>query len=138
MVSYLGTVGLKLTLTPVEQVTYFSDVLPHAKTGPIYEFGWGGWTLDFDNTAYLLYHKGEYWNPVFTDADVEKYLDAERTTNDQRTRLKAFQSLDRRLYDLAIDFPLWQSVNLWGVNKRVEGFAAPPDDRVRLLQVSTR
>lgn len=138
MVSYLGAVGLKLTLTPVEQVTYFSDVLPHAKTGQIYEFGWGGWTLDFDNTAYLLYHKGEYWNPVFSDADVEKYLEAERTTNDQRARLRAFQALDRRLYDLAIDFPLWQSVNLWGINKRVEGFAAPPDDRVRLLQVSTR
>ena len=138
MVSYLGVVGLKLTLTPVEQVAYFSDVLPHAKTGQIYEFGWGGWTLDFDNTAYLLYHKGEYWNPVFSDADVEKYLEAERTTNDQRTRVKAFQTLDRRLYDLAIDFPLWQSVNLWGANKRVQGFAAPPDDRVRLLQVSTK
>jgi len=138
MVSYLGAAGLKLTLTPVEQVTYFSDVLPHAKTGQIYEFGWGGWTLDFDNTAYLLYHKGEFWNPVFSDAEVEKYLDAERTTNDQRTRLKAFQALDRRLYDLAIDFPLWQSVNLWGVNKRVDGFVAPPDDRVRLLAVATK
>ena len=138
MVSYLGAVGLKLTLTPVEQVTYFSDTLPHAKTGPIYEFGWGGWTLDFDNTAYLLYHKGEYWNPVFSDAEVEKYLEAERTTNDQKVRLKAFEGLDRRLYDLAIDFPLWQQVNLWGANKRVEGFVAPPDDRVRLLQVSTR
>jgi peptide/nickel transport system substrate-binding protein len=138
MVSYLDAVGLKLTLTPVEQVTYFSDVIPHAKTGPIYEFGWGGWTLDFDNTAYLLYHKGEYWNPVFSDADVEKFLEAERATNDQSQRLKAFRGLDRRLYDLAIDFPLWQSVNLWGVNKRVEGFVAPPDDRDRLLEVTTK
>jgi peptide/nickel transport system substrate-binding protein len=66
MVSYLQAVGLKLVLQPFEQVTYFSDILPHAKTGQIYEFGWGGWTLDFDNTAYLLYHKGEYWNPVFS------------------------------------------------------------------------
>jgi len=107
MASYLQAVGLKLTLQPIEQVTYFSDTLPHAKTGPIYEFGWGGWTLDFDNTAYLLYHKGEYWNPVFSDAQVEQYLTAERTTNDQKARLKAFSALDRRLYDLAIDFPLW-------------------------------
>lgn len=138
MVSYLAAVGLKLTLVPVEQVTYFSDVIPHAKTGQIYEFGWGGWTLDFDNTAYLLYHKGQYWNPVFTDADVEKYLQAERTTNDRKVRLRAFLSLDRRLYDLAIDFPLWQSVNLWGANKRVQGFVAPPDDRMRLAAVSVK
>jgi peptide/nickel transport system substrate-binding protein len=138
MVSYLQAVGLRLTLQPVEQVTYFSDTVPHAKTGQLYEFGWGGWTLDFDNTAYLLYHKGEYWNPVFSDADVEKYLVAERSTNVQQTRLTAFMQLDRRLYDLAIDFPLWQQVNLWGVNKRVQGFTAPPDDRVRLLPVSVK
>jgi peptide/nickel transport system substrate-binding protein len=138
MVSYLQAIGLKLTLQPVEQVTYFSDTIPHAKTGQIYEFGWGGWTLDFDNTADLLYHKGEFWNPVFSDADVEKYLTQERTTNDQKTRLTAFYGLDHRLYDLAIDFPLWQQINLWGVNKRVQGFVAPPDDRVRLVTVSVK
>ncbi len=136
MVSELAAVGLRLALQPVEQVTYFSDTIPHAKTGQMYEFGWGGWTLDFDNTAYLLYHKGEYWNPVFSDAEVEKYLAQERSTNDQKARLQAFRALDRRLYDLAIDFPLWQQVNLWGANKRVRGFVAPPDDRVRLLSVS--
>lgn len=138
MVSELAAVGLKLSLQPVEQVTYFSDTIPHAKTGQIYEFGWGGWTLDFDNTAYLLYHKGEYWNPVFNDTDVETFLEQERSTNDEKVRLQAFRGLDRRLYDLAIDFPLWQQVNLWGANKRVRGFVAPPDDRVRLLPVSTQ
>lgn len=138
MGSYLQAVGLKLVLQPFEQVTYFSDILPHAKTGPIYEFGWGGWTLDFDNTAYLLYHKGEYWNPVFSDSEVERYLTQERTTNDQGARRKAFFALDHRLYDLAIDFPLWQTVNLWGINKRVRGFVAPPDDRVRLLSIDVQ
>jgi peptide/nickel transport system substrate-binding protein len=138
MVSYLQAAGLKLVLQPFEQVTYFSDILPHAKTGQVYEFGWGGWTLDFDNTAYLLYHKGEYWNPVFSDAEVERYLTQERSSNDQGVRRKAFLALDRRLYDLAIDFPLWQTVNLWGVNKRVRGFAAPPDDRVRLAPLDVQ
>ena len=138
MVSYLQAAGLKLVLQPFEQVTYFSDILPHAKTGQVYEFGWGGWTLDFDNTAYLLYHKGEYWNPVFSDTEVERYLIQERSSNDQGVRRKAFLALDRRLYDLAIDFPLWQSVNLWGVNKRVRGFAAPPDDRVRLAPLDVQ
>ena len=138
MVSYLQAVGLKLVLQPFEQVTYFSDILPHAKTGQIYEFGWGGWTLDFDNTAYLLYHKGEYWNPVFSDAEVERYLTQERSSNDQAVRRKAFFALDRRLYDLAIDFPLWQTVNLWATNKRVRGFVAPPDDRVRLQAVTVQ
>ena len=75
---------------------------------------------------------------MFSDAEVERYLTQERSSNDQGVRRKAFLALDRRLYDLAIDFPLWQSVNLWGVNKRVRGFAAPPDDRVRLAPLDVQ
>jgi len=84
----------------------------------------------------LLYHKGEYWNPDFYDEKVEEYLQAERSTFDQEERLEAFKKLDQRLYELIPEVPLYQSINLWAVNKNVKGFQPPADERIRLEEVS--
>jgi peptide/nickel transport system substrate-binding protein len=135
---YLQAVGLKVNLKTFEQNTYFSDIIPKNKTGQMYNFGWGGWTLDFDNTAYLLYHKGEYWNPVFSDPKVEALLDKERGTYKQDVRQKTMQELARYLQDIAIELPLYQGVNLWGMSKRVSGWVVPPDDRNRLVGVAVK
>lgn len=135
---YLQAVGFKVSLKTYEQNTYFSDIIPKNKTGQLYNFGWGGWTLDFDNTAFLLYSKGQYWNPVFTDPKVEALLEKERNTYKQDVRQKTMQELSRYLQDIAIEMPLYQVVNLWGANKRVSGWVAPPDDRIRLLNVSVK
>jgi len=133
---YLKDVGLQVNLNPVDGSTFYSDLLPNGKVGHFYRNGWGGWTLDFDNTAYLLYHKGEYWNPDFYDEKVEEYLQEERSTFDQEKRLEAFKKLDRRLYELVPEVPLYQSINLWAVNKKVKGFKPPADERIRLEEVT--
>jgi peptide/nickel transport system substrate-binding protein len=133
---YLGEVGLKLNINAVEGSTLSSDLIPNAKAGQMYSMGWGGWTLDFDNTAYLLYHEGEFWNPTFKDAKVEELLAAERATVDQEERKAIFKELTERLYELAPEVNLYQSVGLWGVNNRVKDFAPPHDDRIRLENVS--
>ena len=135
---YLQAVGLKVNLKTFEQNTYFSDIIPKNKTGHMYNFGWGGWTLDFDNTAYLLYHKGEYWNPVFSDPKVEALLEQERSTYNQKARQKTMQELARYLQEIAIEMPLYQGVTLWGMNKRVSGWVVPPDDRNRLAGVAVK
>jgi peptide/nickel transport system substrate-binding protein len=133
---YLGEVGLKLNINAVEGSTLSSDLIPNAKAGHMYSMGWGGWTLDFDNTAYLLYHEGEFWNPTFKDAKVEELLAAERATVDQEERAAIFKELTERLYELAPEVNLYQVVGLWGVNSRVKDFAPPHDDRIRLEYVS--
>jgi peptide/nickel transport system substrate-binding protein len=133
---YLGEVGLKLNINAVEGSTLSSDLIPNAKAGQMYSMGWGGWTLDFDNTAYLLYHEGEFWNPTFKDDKVEELLAAERATVDQEERKAIFKELTERLYELAPEVNLYQSVGLWGVNNRVKDFAPPHDDRIRLENVS--
>ncbi len=135
---YLQAVGFKISLKPYEVGTFFNDIIPKNKNGQMYYMGWGGWTLDFDNTAYLLYRTGEFWNPVFSDKTVDKLLDDQRATSDQSKREKILQQIAKYLYDIAIEMPLYQSVNLWGVNKRVQGFVAPADDRIRLLNVSVQ
>ncbi|WP_255222732.1 ABC transporter substrate-binding protein, partial [Shouchella clausii] len=80
---YLEEVGLKVNINSVDNTTLISDLIPNGNAGHMYRQGWGGWTLDFDNTAYLMYHEGEQWNPSFKDEKVEELLAAQRATVDQ-------------------------------------------------------
>jgi len=134
----LQQIGLKIKLNPVEASTLINDLMPNAKAGHMYYQGWGGWTLDFDNSAYLMYHKGERYNPTFHDEKVEELLAAERSTNDQKKREAVFKDLNRRLYELTPDVAVYQGVNLWGANKRVQGFKPPVDDRLDLTQITVQ
>lgn len=132
----LDAVGFKTSLQSHESNTYFNDVVPNNTVGHLYTFGWGGWTLDFDNTAYLLFMPGQFWNPCFSDDEIGRLLEEQRGTYDQAERERILQAVARREHELVIDVPLYQSVNLWGVADRVKGFVAPADDRHMLLGVS--
>ena len=136
--SELKDVGLNVTLHPVEFQTLISDLIPNGKAGHMYLSGWGGWTLDFDNTAYLLYTKGQKWDPDFGDPKIDELLKAERSTNDQSKRAEIFKEMTVRLRELMPDVPLYQGVEAWAVGKKVQGFTPPPDDRLWLVPVSVQ
>lgn len=136
--SYLKDVGLDVTLQPTDGQTLSGQLIPQGKAGQMHLFGWGGWTLDFDNTAYLLYTQGQKWNPSFNDAKVNELLAAERSTNDPAKRAAAFKDLTVRLRDTMPDVPLYQSVAAWGTSAKVAGFTAPPDDRLVLGDVTVQ
>jgi peptide/nickel transport system substrate-binding protein len=133
--SYLQNLGFDVSLKPLAPSVYFTTV-SNGKYANMWTFGWGGWTFDFDNTADLLFKTGESYNPGWSDPQIDQLIDAERSSTDQQARLNAFLKLDQRLYDLDWILPLYQSVNLWGVSNRVQGFVVPPDDRVDLWNVS--
>lgn len=135
---YLEEVGLKTNINSVDGTTLISDLIPSGDAGHMYRQGWGGWTLDFDNTAYLMYHEGEQWNPSFKDAKVEELLQAQRNTVDQDEREAIFKELTEVLYELAPEVNLFQAVDLYAVNERVENFQPPHEDRLRLEEVSVK
>lgn len=135
---YLEEVGLKANIKTADGTTMNSDLIPQGKAGHMYRQGWGGWTLDFDNTAYLMYHEGEFWNPSFKDEKVERLLTAQRNTVDQKEREKIFKELTEILYDLAPELNLYSAVDLYAVNKRVQNFQPPHEDRLRLEEVSVK
>lgn len=56
---YLKQIGVKTKLETVEFNVFINDMVPNRKAGHMFRQGWGGWTLDFDNTAYSLYHYGQ-------------------------------------------------------------------------------
>jgi len=132
---YFKKIGVKTNLQVVEFNVVVSDMVPNRKAGHMFRQGWGGWTLDFDNTAYLLYHIGERWNPDLHDEEVERLLAAERSTMDQNKRAQIFSDLCKRLNQITPDIPFYQKISLWGINKHVKGFQAPADDRLRFEKV---
>ncbi len=135
---YLQQVGLQVNLEPYDENTFFNNLIPagQGKAGDLWEFGWGGWTLDFDNTAVLLYTPKQFWNPTYSNPEVTSLIDAERSTLDTQARLADFYKLDTILHDQVVGIPLYDVTNLWATDSRVHGFVAPPDDRVWLWPVS--
>lgn len=135
---YFEEVGINLNINSADPTTMNSDLIPQGKAGHLFRQGWGGWTLDFDNTAYLMYGEGEFWNPSFKDDKVQELLEAERSTVDQNKRAEIFKELTEVLYEIAPEINLYQEVALYGVNDRVVEFQPPHEDRIRLENVSVK
>ena len=133
---YLKQIGVKTKLETVEYNVYFNDLVPNRKAGHMYRQGWGGWTLDFDNTAYSLYQFGQKWCPDYKDEQINELIEAERSTMDPAARKEIFVKMNQRLYETIPDAPLYQRLALWGVHKKVQGFKAPADGRMRFEEVS--
>ncbi len=135
---FLQVVGLKADLKTYETNTFYSDIIPKNKTSNGYQMGWGGWTFDFDNTAYLLYHSGQFWNPDIKDKKLDALLDQQHNLADQKKRLSILNDIAKYTHDQAIDIPLYNQQDLWGVSTRVQGFEAPSDSLLHLQNVSVK
>ena len=135
---FLQVVGLKADLKSYETNTFYSDIIPKNKTSNGYQMGWGGWTFDFDNTAYLLYHSGEFWNADLKDKKLDALLESQHNLADQKKRLTILRQIAQYAHDQAVDVPLYNQQDLWGVSKRVQNFQAPSDSLLHLQNVSVK
>jgi len=133
---YLTAVGLKGGVKGYEMNIMTNDIIPNGKTAEMFQFGWGGWTFDFDNTAYLLYHSGEHWNPYDKDPTLDKMLEAQRLSPDRAEREKLLQGVAHYVADHALEIPMYNLNTIYGVNKRVKGLVPPADNRFRLTNVT--
>lgn len=133
---YLSAVGLKAGVKPYEMNIFTNDIIPNGKTAEMFQFGWGGWTFDFDNTAYLLYHSGEHWNPYDKDPELDKMLEAQRLSPDRAERQRLLQGVAHYIADHALEIPMYNLNTIYGVNRRVKGLVPPADNRFRLTGVT--
>ena len=113
-----------------------NDIIPSGKTGDMFHTMWGGWTFDFDNTAYLMYHTGERWNPYDSDAVLDKLLEEQRSITDRARREKLLRDVGAYVAEQALELPLYNLNTFVGINKRVKGFVLPGDFRFRFTDVS--
>jgi peptide/nickel transport system substrate-binding protein len=110
--------------------------VPSGKTGALFEQGWGGWTFDYDNTAYLLYHTGEKWNPYDSIPELDAMLEAQRKTYDQAEREKTLQQVAGYVSDKALELPLYNLNTIYGVSRRVQNAQLPSDERMRFVDAT--
>jgi len=133
---YLTAVGLKTDIVAHEENLFWSEIIPEGKTREMFFGDWGGWTFDFDNTAYLLYHSGEYFNPYIAIPELDEMLQSQRLTYDTAVRENTLQAVAAYAHDNALDVPLYNSDTLYGVSKRTKGFVPAPDNRARYNTVT--
>ena len=133
--AYLSMVGINATIQPYETNTLLNDIIPQGKTGAMFQQSWGGWTFDYDNTAYSMYHSGERWNPYDVDVELDKLLESQRPLTDRAERERILKEIAAYAADRALEMPLYNLNALFGVNKRVKNFEPAPDSRLRLNQV---
>lgn len=133
--AYLSTVGINATIQPYETNTLLNDIIPQGKTGAMFQQSWGGWTFDYDNTAYSMYHTGEKWNPYDSDPELDALLESQRHLTDTAERERILREVAQYAYDRALEMPLYNLNAIYGINKRVKGFEPAPDSRLRLNNV---
>ena len=134
--AYLGMVGVNATIQPYETNVLLNDIIPQGKTGEMFQQSWGGWTFDYDNTAYAMYHTGQKWNPYDSDADLDAMLETQRPMTDRAEREKVLQKIAAYAADRALEMPLYNMNAIYAINKRVKNFEPAPDNRLRLDKVS--
>lgn len=134
--SYLQMIGINATIKPYETNVLLNDIIPAGKTGGMFQQSWGGWTLDYDNTAYSMYHSGEKWNPYDSDPKMDELLESQRSITDRAKREEILKSIAKYASDRSLEMPLYNLKAIFGMNKRVKNFTPVPDSRLRLTDVT--
>jgi peptide/nickel transport system substrate-binding protein len=134
--AYLQMVGITATIKPYETNVLLNDIIPGGKTGAMFQQSWGGWTLDYDNTAVAMYHTGEKWNPYDSDPKMDELLAKQRAITDRGEREKVLQQIAHYAADRALEMPLYNLNAIFGINKRVKNFTPVPDSRLKFTDVT--
>lgn len=134
--AYLQMIGINATIKPYETNVLLNDIIPAGKTGAMFQQSWGGWTLDYDNTAVAMYHTGEKWNPYDSDPKMDELLASQRSITDRAQREKVLQEIAHYAADRALEMPLYNLNAIFGVSKRVKNFTPVPDSRLKLTDVT--
>ncbi len=131
----LEPLGFTVEITQKERATYFDDYRA-GLLGNVVPFGWGGWTLDADNTYYSMYYTGESYNPSYSNPELDAILDEQRSIVDRDRRQELLSQANEIIYNDYVDAMLIQSEYLWGVNDRVKDLPLPADERLWLAPAS--
>lgn len=134
--AYLAQVGITASIQPYETNVLLNDIIPQGRTGAMFQQSWGGWTFDYDNTAYSMYHSGEKWNPYDSDPDLDALLESQRPMTDRDAREGVLHEIARYTAERALEMPIYNLNAIYAVSDRVQNFVPAPDSRLRLTDVT--
>ncbi|MDP2625867.1 MAG: ABC transporter substrate-binding protein, partial [Candidatus Rokubacteria bacterium] len=114
----LTRAGIRTRVRTFEWTTYLTQMAYIHKANPMYLIGWGNTTWDADGTLTPMFRSG---NPLANNhsADFDGMMDEAQTTVDPKRRQELYARGQRLLLDDGAVLPLYQQIDLYGVNKRV-------------------
>jgi peptide/nickel transport system substrate-binding protein len=114
----LTKAGIRTRVRTFEWATYLNQMVYVHKATPMFFIGWGNTTWDADNTLFPLWRSGNplanYYRPEY-----DALIDEAQTSTDPKRRRALYAKALRMLLDDGAVLPLYQQMDLYGVNKRL-------------------
>lgn len=131
----LTRAGIRISVKTFEFGTYGNMVFNH-KAGPMFLIGWGNPTWDADGSLFPLLRSG---NPVpnYFNEEFDRLIDEAQVSTDDQRRLALYARAQRLMLDDGAVLPLYQQMDIYGVNKRLR-FQALPSEQLVGVQMSLR
>jgi peptide/nickel transport system substrate-binding protein len=131
----LRKIGIKATVRTHEWGNYVSLTTTH-KLFPMQLQGWGPATLDADDLYSTNLHSKSPFSH-FRDERLDRMVEEGRSTLDREKRLRIYREIARYHHDEATHLFLWQSVNVYGVSRRV-AWTPRPDEYLKMYDASLK
>jgi peptide/nickel transport system substrate-binding protein len=114
----LTKAGIRTKVRVFEWTTYLNKHVYIHAADPMYLIGWGNTNWDADGTFFPLFRSGQ---PLanFHNPDFDGLLDGAKVNMDPKARLEMYAKALRIFMDEAPAISLYQQMDLYGVNKRV-------------------
>jgi len=132
----LTKAGIKTTLRTHEFVSYLNNMVYVHKAGPVWLIGWGTPTIDAETVYGPLFRTGSnlgnYSNP-----DFDGMVDQAQSMMDEKQRLALYHRINKLWIDDAAAAPLYQQIDLYGANKRLN-WKARSDEAIKVYDMSIK
>jgi peptide/nickel transport system substrate-binding protein len=132
----LTKAGIKSQLKTYEFVNYLNNLVYVHKPGPVWLIGWGTPTVDAETVYGPLFRTGSnlgnYHNP-----DFDGMVDQAQTQMDEKQRLATYHRINRLWIDDMPAVPLYQQLDLYGANKRLN-WKARSDELIKAYDMSLK
>src|SRR5437762_1002701 len=132
----LNKAGIKTTLKTYEFVNYLNNMVYVHKAGPVWLIGWGTPTVDAETIYGPLFRApGIFVN--WQNDDFNRMFDEAQAIMDEKKRLEQYHRINKLWVEEMPAIPLYQQVDLYGVNKRVT-WKARSDEVIQAYNMSLK
>jgi peptide/nickel transport system substrate-binding protein len=132
----LTKAGIRTQLKTYEFVNYLNTLVYVHKPGPVWLIGWGTATVDAETVYGPLFRSGSNLGN-YHNADFDGMVDQAQTQMDEKQRLATYHRINKLWIDDMPAVPLYQQVDLYGANKRVN-WKARSDELIKAYDMSLK
>ncbi len=132
-------IGVEAKLDFFEWATTFTALRKEPLAYNLFSLGWLTTNADADYSLYAMFHSSQFspkgWNNNrFSDARADELLDQARSSQDRAKRLKDYAEVQDILAESATWIPIYNTKEIFVLNKKVKGFVPNPSEYLFLLK----